>query len=421
MHRATRAPAALCLLAICGGAAPASSADVDVRSATFFGGRPDVADGVVRTVVPLTQSVSLSARRIAGPAASELTVALDAWGLFDLSRLQGPGALAGDVNVAHLEALVAGRKARLRLGRQIVSGGAARFTVLDGLFAEYRGAPLGLGAAVYAGSPVARRFAHVVRGDFVAGGRVFWAPSYETEAGVSFIHVTQGAQLSRQDLGGDVRARLHRTLSAGGSLVWSVAEGRLAEIDVGPRWQPLPALEILVDYRRQAPDLLLPRTSILSVFASTSRDDVGAAVHYGVSRSVSLYAEGRALLLPAGAGYDAGLRGAWRADGAAGDTASVQLRRLDSGDNGYVQARLAGRKRLGELSLSLDLEALRLDRPVRGQDLSFSAAANASWRFAPAWLAGVTAFAATTPTFESRYELIAKLGYTFPANAFKGP
>ncbi len=391
-------------------AGSARAADVDVRSTTFLGGRPDVVDGQVHSVVPITQVVGLSARRIENPVVDDLSVSLDAWGSYEIGR--DLNALEGDVNIANVEGRLLEKRLRLRLGRQVLFGGAARLLIFDGLFAEYR-LPKGFGAQAYVGMPVAKRFGNVLHGDLVVGGRAFWAPSFTTEMGASIIHVTDGALVARQDAGLDARLRLHKTVAVKGAALWSLAEGRLAELDVGPQWQPSDRLELLADYRRTAPDLLLPRSSILSVFADTTRDDVGVSGNWSPLSKLGLFAEARMLWLQGEPGYDAGLRGTWRLDRAFATTVNAQVRRLHIPDNGYWLARVAGRKTFGELSVSLDLEGYFLDQAVHGQTQSYSAMGNVFWRFAPAWQAGVSGFAAVTPTYESRFEVLAKLVYTF--------
>lgn len=386
-------------------------AEVDVRSTTIFGGRPSVVDGKVSTVVPLTEVVGLSARRIENPVFQDLSVAVDAWGSYEFSNGPEGNNLASDVNIAQIEGKLLDRRLRLRLGRQIVHGGVARASFIDGLGVEYRSA-FAVGVQVYAGVPVEKRFSNWPKSDFATGARVFWAPSFNTELGASFTWMRQDHVVAREDVGVDGRARLHKTVTLNGSASFALTEQRLIEAVVGPRWTPIPAVEVYADYRHQSPDLLLPRNSILSVFASTQRDDAGLSVLYAAG-PLGLYAEGRKLWLPFGDGYDAGARATYRFDAAGRTMLTAQARRLLIPDNGYLQGRLAARKTFGELALSADLESYLLDKAVRGQTTSFSVAVNGTWKFHPSWQAGLTLFGATTPTFETRYEAIAKLVYTF--------
>ena len=63
-------------------------------------------------------------------------------------------------------------------------------------------------------------------------------------------------------------------------------------------WHPVHALFISGDFRRSAPDLMLPRTSILSVFADSTRDEVGGGLRWEIFRSVELGVDYHALLEP---------------------------------------------------------------------------------------------------------------------------
>ncbi|MBS1150606.1 MAG: hypothetical protein H6Q89_2304, partial [Myxococcaceae bacterium] len=115
-------------------------------------------------------------------------------------------------------------------------------------------------------------------------------------------------------------------------------------------------------------------------------------------------------------GWDAGGRLVWKPTFSPTTYLTGQFRRLEVPSNGYHQARLGARHGFPMgLGLSVDLETYALDRPIRGQLWSYSASGTATWTFGKSWLAGITLFGATTPTFESRYEVVGKLSYVFAA------
>ena len=393
---------------------PAQAADVSVYSNTLVGGRPDIVDGQVKTVVPLYQLVGGRAKNIEVPGFDSLGVAVDAWGGLTLPN-SSQGVAAGDVNLAFIEGSAFKKRLKLRVGRQFVVGGVARAMYFDGLFAEYR-SHVGLGLSAFTGMPVERRFSNYVTGDFVVGTRAFFAPSYKTEVGASFIHVLQRGALARQDAGLDLRWQPFRSLGVGGAFVWSIADSRMAEFDIGPRWTPSENFEVLLSYRRTAPDLFLPRNSIFTVFADTSRDDAGGSVSWQPTKFLNLFADARVLWINGQPGFDASGRVQLRPFRSAATTLTAQYRRLQvPSANGFHQGRLAGRHVLPSgFGLSVDLETYALDQPVRGQTLSFSMSATATYTISKQWFVGATLFAATTPTFESRYEAVAKLTFLFP-------
>lgn len=394
----------------------ATAADVSVYSNTLVGGRPDVVDGQVRTVVPLLQLVGVRAKNLELPGFNTLGVTVDAWG--GLAPYSGGDSFAnGDVNLAFVDASTFKNRLKLRLGRQFVVGGVARAMYFDGLFAEYRG-PVGLGLSAFTGVPVARRFANYQDPDFVVGTRAFYAPDYTTEVGLSFIHAMNlklADSLVRQDAGADLRWRPLRSLWLNGAFVWSIADGRIAELDVGPRWAPTSTVELLVNYRRTAPDLFLPRNSIFTVFADQSRDEAGGNVTWQVAPWATLFADGRALWLNGKPGYEASGRAQLKPFRSPTTTLTAQYRRLSIPSNGFHQARLGARHVLPfGLGLAVDFETSVLEQPIRGQTLSFSGSASATYTLNKQWFIAATVFAATTPTFESRYEAVARLSWLFP-------
>ncbi len=396
------------------GSAAASADEVTVYSTTIIGGRPDVVDGQVKSVVPMAELVGVRARMIDLKGFDELSVVADAWGGL---TLPGSSAQIGasDVNLVYIEGRAFKKRLKLRLGRQFVTGGVARAMFFDGLFADYR-SDSGVGLSAFAGIPVERRFANLLRGDFVVGSRVYYAPSFTSEVGVSFIHMLQRGALARQNAGFDARWRLANALTLAGAFVWDVAEGRMAEVDIGPRWTPVENVEVLLEYRRTAPELFLPRTSIFTVFADTTRDDAGASVFWQAHPVVGLFGDLRALWINGEQGFEASARVSLRPFRAPSTTLTAQFHRLQIPSNGYQQARVGARHTLPMgLSLAVDLETYVLDRPVRGQTVSFSTSTTATYAINESWLVGATLFAATTPTFESRYEAIAKLSWIIPA------
>ena len=115
-------------------AGEAHAADVSVYSTTLVGGRPDVVDGQVKTVVPLYELVGLRARNIELRGFDDFGVTLDAWGGLTLPN-SPQGVAAGDVNLAFVEGKAFKKSLRLRIGRQYVVGGVARAMFFDGLYA----------------------------------------------------------------------------------------------------------------------------------------------------------------------------------------------------------------------------------------------------------------------------------------------
>lgn len=384
--------------------------EVEARSTSFVGASPAVVERQLRTVVPITELVGVSVRDITTPITDELFVSIDGWAAAELG---GERVLGGDLGVAFVEGKFLSKRLRARLGRQFVVGGTARAFFVDGLLVEGK-LPRGFAVTAFAGQPVARAFSNYGIGDFAAGARVAWAPSIHSEVGLSFTELLSRGQVARQDVGLDTRWRPLRTLTLAGAAIVSLADLRLAEVDLGPRYQPIEDLELRAVYRRTAPELFLSRTSIFTVFADTARDEAGATVYYQATKRLGVSADGRALIVQGEPGYDVSLAGLYRPYRRPDTAMTLTVRRLQVPFNAFTQARVGARHRLvNGVGLSVDFDFYALDKPINGQHLSFSGSGSLTWNFAHAWSTAATVFAASTPTFESRYEVVAKLIYTF--------
>jgi hypothetical protein len=387
---------------------PSAQGSIDASITTLLAGRQDPRDGRVYTVVPAYELLQLRAD-FQTRYVTDLKLVVSAWGevAFGEDKL---GALAGDVDIGYLEGKLFDQRVTLRLGRQLVWAGGARMFQLDGGLVRAR-LYRGLHVEAWGGAPVTPRFA-VRLGDAAIGGRVSYRHSIDTEVGLSFLHVLDRGRVARQDLGVDGRWVPLRVLQVTGYLLYSVPEQRLAEVDLGISAQPHLILDLRVEYRRTAPDLFLPRSSILSVFADTSRDEVGTAVWVRPLEPLTLRGDYYLVADPAGLGHRAGARATLRLGASGQTTLGAEGRLLRLPQNGYTEARLFSTHRLPrDLFLALDLDAYLLEQPVRGATLSLTGAATVGWDFARFWRATLTGLADTTPLVERRFEVLVKLAY----------
>src|SRR5437763_8620751 len=115
-------------------AASVARADtVDATATTLLSGRQDPRDGSVHTVVPLYQSLSLLATDLRAPWLEDTRVVVSGWGELLAGDPRDGATGTGDVDLAYIEGRAASRRLTLRLGRQLIFGGAARALQLDGL------------------------------------------------------------------------------------------------------------------------------------------------------------------------------------------------------------------------------------------------------------------------------------------------
>ncbi|MHB8876438.1 MAG: hypothetical protein ACYC8T_22315, partial [Myxococcaceae bacterium] len=293
------------------------------------------------------------------------------------------------------------------------TGGAARFTHLDGGSADVR-IVKGLGLTVYGGLPVIPRMA-AAKGDALYGARLYWRAAVGTEVGASYIQVFDHGRTARQDAGLDARVAITRKVALSAYGLWSLYEQRLAEVNVGPDLFLGEDVTVRLEYRRTAPDLFLPRSSIFSVFAETERDEAGGDLGYQLNRWTSLYVDYHSFWTNDGRGDDASARVTFRSDATGRTLAGAQARVFSAPVNGYVQGRLFGTYRpMDKLTVALDLDLYQLFEDVNGTRTSFTSALTGAYNFAPGWLAVLSGTAGTTVLLHSRFEVLAKLVYNFP-------
>jgi hypothetical protein len=390
---------------------PARAETIDVSLTTLVSGRQDPRDGNLYSSVPAYETVALTLSDVRLRHIDDIKLVIVGWGGLQIGAAPVLSDGTGDLTLGFVEGKLLDRRLVLRLGRQLVFGGAARAQPLDGASATVR-IWRRIALDLYGGVPVTPRFG-VHQGDFMSGGRIYWRPTVDSEVGASFLEMLADGRQARQDLGVDARYRPLRSLVLTGYALLSLVELRLAEGDVAAVWQPLTTLQLDVDYRRVAPDLFLPRSSILSVFSQETRDEAGSNVWWRPISRLRLEGDYHLLRDEAGLGH----RGGARASAALGrffeTTIAVETRvlRLATG-SGYAQGRLYVIQRLATAWVAtLDLDLYALAQPINGRTLSFTSAATLGWDIAPRWRAVVTAIADTTPQVERRFECMAKLVY----------
>ena len=127
------------LLALLLLAAPARADVVDVTVSTLLTGRADTRDGQLHTIIPIYESVSALAR-LSVPQGNDLKIVFSGWGgvIFDLPRDQvrdqNSNSWTGDIDVGYLEGSVRRERLSFRIGRHVVTGGAARNVPMSDVF-----------------------------------------------------------------------------------------------------------------------------------------------------------------------------------------------------------------------------------------------------------------------------------------------
>lgn len=407
--------------------APVATAQVvEANSTTVLRLQPDWKAGDTRTGFWGTEIVGLTVRNIEMSGVDDLKIQLSAWGqLASLSDPVGTGnGTTGDIDLLYVQGALVNRRLNLTLGRQLIFGGAARVLQLDGVNATVAIAK-GFGVTAYVGSPVVSRFSYPV-GELAFGGRAFWRPTYGSEIGVSFIEILSGSVVSREDLGLDGRWAILPNLSVTASGIFNLREEAFADAELTVTWQVLPTLELHVKGQHTSPDLYLPMTSIFSVFSNINNDAVGAGVFWQALPRLAFYGEYQRLWVDGGNGDEAELRVTYRITRKA--TVGLDARFLYVPENGVVPANGINDFRTWvvypltqKIKLSADVDWTILHNELNGGDDSLVGTGSVSWAFAPGWNGMLSGSVGTTPFFQARYALTARIGYDFPFLNAKAP
>jgi hypothetical protein len=395
------------------------------------------------TTVPLRQSVLLRAREVGGePEDGALDFELAAWSSATLGESHPERPLDGDVQTANVR--YRRGPLSLRLGRQQVAGGAARFARFDG--AAF-GADLGSGvsAEVYGGFTVlprwnARPGYHYLgaavdselrqpdalpepeRGkSWLAGGSLGWS-TRAAATRLSFHEQRGQLGLVRRNLGADARVAVLEDASVGGNGLVALDSLRVADARLYGDWAPVREVSLSVEALHAEPALLLSRESVLSVFSTAGFDELGAVASARVTRAFAFEARGFSQLYAGGRpGTRAELVSRVSFDQASASFARIAYSRVVAPENGYHTLRSSlARRLLASISGTLEAYAYLYDKAIRGRRVSSVYAATLRYERSSSFSALWGASIAQSPyaRFDAQTQLA--LAYDFEHVGLKG-
>jgi hypothetical protein len=426
------------ILAVASLAAGSVRADtIDVSSTTLLNVGPQTRGSTgskpeLDTVAPAFEIVTLSARNVRNPVADDLQIVVSTWGSYELADRRwdnGTGSsLTGDVVTGYVQGRLLDRRLTLRVGREHVGTGVSRMIQLDGGEAILA-LPLGLRVSGYAGVPVSQRFGsrdglrswNPVGGDLAYGGRLAWSLAIPGVAGrgldlgASANVVEDGGDPVRREVGADFRARPVRDVSFTGFGAYSLYDERFSEAQVRAGWDASRKVHVDADWRFVAPDLLLARNSILSVFSAAERNEVGAGATYAFGKDLTFGAAYHLQIEPgeqesdsSNLGHEAEASAEWEH----GHTvAGLELLYLDALENGYVGTRLFGRQQLGRYFAAADVLFHAFREKVNGESTAVTGTLTAGVELVKGFSAVVAGRAGMTPFLEQSFDVMAKLVY----------
>jgi hypothetical protein len=436
MHLVKRLAAFLVLAPLAG--SPARADTVDVTSTTMIRAGQETRNGTagqkpeLDTVAPAFEILSITARNVKNPLVDDLAIVLSTWGSYDFKDLRWDNGtdsrLGGDIQTGYLQGRLLDRRLTLRIGREMVMTGAARMIHLDGGEA-IAVLPLGVRLSAYAGLPVSERFTsrraiynwNPAGGDLAYGGRAAWSyglpglPGRGVDLGVSANVVQDHGDPVRREVAGDARLQPWRDLTLTGFGAYSLYDDRWSEFGGRAAWSVTRALRLEADARHLAPDLLLARNSILSVFASEERNVYGAGAFYELGHGLHVGASWHFDLEPGRNQGDSkflGKEGEARLEWERGhNSAGVEAMFLDALENGYVAGRVFGRREMGRFFAAADVLANLFRVKVNDEKLAVTGALTGGFELARGFSAVIPGRAGVTPFFEQTYDIMAKLVY----------
>lgn len=435
--RLSKRLAAVAILAVSAGR-PTRAETVEVTSTTLLrvgqetrGGQP-LQKPTLDTVAPAFEILSISAHGVKNPAVDDLAIVVSTWGSYELAdRRWDDGTesnLTGDVVTGYFQGKLFRRRLTLRLGREQVASGAGRMVHLDGGEAVAV-LPLGIRLSAYGGVPVSQRFTtrraiynwNPAGGDLAYGGRAAWTyvlpgfPGRGVDVGVSANVVRDHGDPVREEAAVDLRLQPTASLFLTGLGAYSLYDERASEAAIRAAWSATRALRVDADARYVAPDLLLARNSILSVFTAETRRSFGAGASYRLAKGLEVGASYHLDLEPGreiGASSYLGHEAEARVDWERGRTlAGAEVLFLDALENGYVAARLFGRREMGRFFAAADVLTHLFRDKVNGESTAVTGALTGGVDLTRGFSAVVSGSAGMTPFLEQTFTVMAKLVY----------
>ncbi|MGZ6069679.1 MAG: hypothetical protein ACXWK8_00605 [Myxococcaceae bacterium] len=388
----------------------AAAQTVDASSTTLLRLQPVWTAGTTQTGFWGTELVGLTVKGFDISGVDDFNIKLSAWA--QLASLQNSiyTGSTGDIDFLYVQGALFKRHLILTVGRQIISGGAARVMQLDGLNATAM-ISRSFGISGYVGAPTPSRFGYQY-GNFAFGGRAFWRPVYGSEIGFSYLEVLNNGYIARQDMGLDGQYAILRNLSVTASGILALGEGRWSDAAAGIRWRVIPDVELFATAEMTSPDLYLPRTSIFSVFSDAQRDGLGGGAFWQALPRLGLYGEYQHLWVEGGNGDQAEVRVTYKFAPRSTVGASWKLLYIPSNGANEVRAWVVTPVSQS-VKLSGDVDWVRFQNPINAYQTSLLATASANWLFAPGWTGMLSGSVGTTPFYQTAFSVTARIAYLF--------
>lgn len=356
--------------------------------------------------LPAYEYVSVTARGIDAFGETDgLSMEFWGWSSLNLVRNDSTGAFDGDIGSIHATQRFG--STWVRIGRQLVTGDAARYARFDGLnvgarLGDFRSHHFGLEG--YGGFSVLPRwnsrpgyhhlgsaqdslvddpqaFEDVSRsGYLLAGTKAFYGYGRVVDASISFHDQTREGELDRRNVGASLNVFPLDAASVHGAVTMDVDSVGVADARTWLELDPHERIGGTVEFHHAQPDLLLSRQSVLSVFTTDAFDEAGAEFTARVTESLDVAPFGYVQWFPEQrTGARGGLRVSTELDRKR-TRVSWSYSRVLVDDTGYHSLRTALHRSLtATVTLFGDAYYYAYDQPIEGHSGSSVYAGSCGW------------------------------------------
>ncbi|MBI5533438.1 MAG: hypothetical protein HY898_12030 [Deltaproteobacteria bacterium] len=263
-----------------------------------------------QTEVPIYEYASLRVDDVNAPWQKHaIGVRLSAWGVLNTIEPAEGNRVSGDLTAANVRSELG--PAYVTLGRQVATGGAARFTRFDGITTGLR-FKNGIGADAYTGFSVIPRFGsrpeYILLGSradsllrnpaalpsasptsyWLGGGRLSYSAYNVGSIGASIHQERDRGELGRRWAALDGNLSPATFLTFGGQTSFDLISYKLADARGYADVLPPGPVSATLDFLRTDPSAFLSRTSVLSVFSMDTFTEAGGELTWKALRNLSV-------------------------------------------------------------------------------------------------------------------------------------
>ncbi len=403
----------LVVLGICSLAASVNAAEVSGTFSAMMSGREaplasgqDASNGAliderVQKDYPLYGLANLQVDGIGIPGVEEAQAVFQGWGRLQLGDYKDLDGNTADIGLLYFQARKGGL--HVRIGRQHLVQGVDRMEMIDGIDVAYH-TDFGLSASAAAGY-LTRAELKDSRADWATSARLAYRLGMPGEVGVSWEQKRLNGAIASQDVGVDAFYVI-KDVRLVGYAAYAPEEQRLFEARLAASLPVTKTVLMTVDALRVAPDLLIPRTSIFSVFSDESHDAIGGDVQWDPSPYYSLGGEGHWLRTNDDSlGYTATLRATTYREPSHRSAVGLEGRRVDESKYSYTRGRaFTSLQVLPAFTVAVDAYAYKYDTKINNYDNAVIGQLSGIYDVLPNLRVAATISAGETPFAKSQVE-----------------